>query len=87
MKSTKSILLIAIIAISTLCFNNNSQAKTGTDKGSHYSYTTLRLSPKQFTKGYHAQKKEHEYTNSSSTKKMLRKRKGSWLQRWYTRNF
>jgi len=87
MKSTPTTLLIAAIAIFTLGFNNISQASSGSNKGVHFSYTSSRLSPKQFTKGYQAQKKEHESTNNSSTKKMLKKRKGSWIQRWYNRNF
>jgi hypothetical protein len=87
MKSSSTTLLIAIITFFTLGLNFNSHANSGSDKGVHYSYTSLRLSPKQFTKGYHAQKRQHESINSSSTKKMLRKRKGSWLQRWYSRNF
>jgi hypothetical protein len=52
MKSSSTTLLIAIITFFTLGLNSNSHANSGSDKGVHYSYTSLRLSPKQFTKGF-----------------------------------
>jgi len=86
MKSSSASLLIAIIALLTFSFQNPSFANNGSSDGARYTYTSHKLSAKEFRKAYQAAKKEYQSIKSSSTKKMLRKRKGSWLQRWYNRN-
>jgi hypothetical protein len=87
MKSSSTTLLIAIITFFTLGTSTKSLANERLDKGVYHSQGIHKMSPKQFSKGYLAQKKEYESINNNSTKKMIRKRKGSWLQRWYSRNF
>lgn len=75
-------------ALLTCCLLFNQTAQSRPNRGnSHHTYTIFRLSPKQFSKGYQAEKREHGIQASQSTKKMLRKRKGTWFQRWYNRNF
>lgn len=82
----KAILLTLTLFI--FCLFSLETAQGRPNRGnSHHTYTIFRLSPKQFSKGYQAEKKEHGILMSHSTKKMLRKRNGTWFQRWYNRNF
>jgi len=50
-------------------------------------FTIFHLTPKQFSKGWSAERNEYKSKKESSTRKMMKKRRGSWLQRWYNRNF
>jgi len=84
MKSSNSTLLIASILFLSFGISNPSLA--GVNKSSHFSLTVFRLTPKQFSKGWLAEKRDYATTKSSSTKKMLKKRHGSWIQRWFSKN-
>lgn len=50
-------------------------------------FTIFHLTPRQFSKGWVAERNEYKSQKASSTRKMMKKQKGSWIQRWYNRNF
>lgn len=68
-----------------LTISLSSEAWAGNDRGVEYTLTSARLSPKQFTKGYQAEKKSYLSEHNHSTRRMLRKRHGSWIQRLLSR--
>ena len=78
---------ILSVALFLMVFTNPlfSVAKGKHEKGVEYTYTSSRLSPKQFTRGYYAEKKQYSHDLDQSTRKMLRKRHGTWIQRFLSR--
>jgi hypothetical protein len=84
MTNLKSSILIGFSVLSLAAFS--AKAGNGKQDGSQYTLTTKQLSPKQFSKGYKAERMEHKGVQSSSTRKMKKRLKGTWLQRWFSRN-
>jgi len=87
MKSSNASLLLVIIAFFAFGFSSLSFARNGNSYGKSYTYTNLRLTPKQFSKGYKAEKRQHNTVKSTSHKKFQKRKKGSWLERWLSRNY
>jgi hypothetical protein len=56
-------------------------------KGVKYSLTQQHISPKQFRKGYSAQKRDYQTMKETSFRKMMRKRHGSRFYRWIHKIF
>ena len=77
-----SVLMVLMLAICTA-----SQANIQPRKGVNYTLTQQKITPKQFRKGYKAEKHEFAAIKNTSTKKMLRKKHGTWIQRWWRRHF
>ena len=50
-------------------------------------FTLFRLTAKQFSKGYHAERRDHQNLQTKSIKKMNRRLKGPWLKRWFKKTF
>lgn len=69
----------------TLSFGKNPGFKH--HKSAPAIFTIFHLTPKQFSKGWTAERNEYKSQKHASTRKMMKKQKGSWIQRWYNRNF
>jgi len=50
-------------------------------------FTIFKLTPKQFSKGYHSERKEYKVAKNLSTRKMNRRLKGPWFKRWFRKTF
>ena len=79
--------LISVLMVLTFTISTASQANIQPRKGVNYTLTQQKITPKQFKKGYKAEKHEFAVIKSTSTKKMLRKKHGTWIQRWWRRHF
>jgi hypothetical protein len=87
MKNLIGSLLIAIITLTSTGFSSQALASKPKHSGVHYRLTNFRLTPKQFSKGYKAERREYRSIRENSTRQMLKRQKGTWFQRWYNRNF
>lgn len=75
--------LIGLFLISLASEGSNFGKHRG---GSQITFTAGKLSPKQFSKGYKAERNEYRIQKNSSFRKMKRRIKGTWLQRWFSRS-
>jgi hypothetical protein len=78
---------MSVLMVLTFTISTASQANIQPRKGVNYTLTQEKITPKQFKKGYKAEKQEFAETKTRSTKKMLRKKHGTWVQRWWRRHF
>jgi len=84
---------ITLLAILAFVFSISPSSNAGifgkrrTQKTVHYTLTKLHLTPKEFFKGFRAEKKEIKHQQTSSFHKMMKKRHGSRFQRWLRRTF
>lgn len=79
--------LMSVLMVFMLTISTASQANIHPQNGVKYTLTPKKITPKQFRKGYKAEKHEFAAIKSTSTKKMLRKKHGTWIQRWWRRHF
>lgn len=80
---------ISLFALSFVLFSVDSLAGGGGGKnrGVNYSLTQQQLSPRQFSKGWAAERRDYKMARSNSFRRMMRKQRGTRLQRWISRNF
>jgi hypothetical protein len=87
MNLTATLRLISVLMVLMLTISIASQANIQNGNGANYTLTPKKITPKQFARGYKAEKHEFAAIKSTSTKKMLRKKHGNWIQRWWRRHF
>jgi hypothetical protein len=90
MKNVWKFVLILVLTIVVTGIGAQVQAfgKPGhQSKSAPYSLTRFHLTPRQFSKAYHAEKREYRSIKSSNFRRMMKKRHGSRLYRWFHRNF
>lgn len=80
---------IAFIFSLFLLFSSNLLAsdKSRHHKSNHGIFTFMKLTNRQFERGYHAEREDHKNHNKTISRKMQRKQKGGRFYRWYHRNF
>lgn len=82
--STKTIFL-AVLLLGFFSSPFQSEARLGHERGVEYTRTIFHLTPKQFAKGYNAEKRAYSHEKGLSTRRMHRKQHGTWIQRLFTR--
>jgi hypothetical protein len=85
----KTLLLsVLLVALSIVSFSVNSFAGNGgKNRGINYSLTQQQLSPRQFFKGWAAERRDYKMAKSNSFRRMMRRQRGTRLHRWMSRNF
>lgn len=77
------VLLILLFGFFNVPFQ--AEARLGNERGVEYTRTILRLTPKQFAKGYQAEKRAYSHEKEVNARRMHRKQHGTWIQRLFTR--
>lgn len=71
-----SFAIIAMLIFSTAFVQDASAARPGKKKGVCYILTALHLTPRQFARAYHTEKKENHRLMERSHRRMLQKQHG-----------
>jgi hypothetical protein len=87
MKNQASIFFITGLIVCSLSLSVKASQSENNANGGDYTLTVKKLTPKQFTKGYKAERIDYKIQKNTSVKKMKRRLKGNWLQRWFSRNY
>jgi hypothetical protein len=82
------LLLVFTIVVTGIDARVQASGKPGhQSRSAHYSLTRFHLTPRQFSKAYHAEKREYKSVKSTNFRRMMKKRHGSRFYRWFSRNF
>lgn len=84
---TRAYFLLLLIGMFFLSFVSEGSDFGKHFGGNHITYTLGKMTPKQFSKGYKAEKSEYRIQKNISTRKMKRRIKGNWLQRYFSRSY
>ena len=84
--STRFFSLLMVIFLTCGAFVSESAAGSESKKGFNFVLTSGRISPKEFSKGYAAEKKENARLLKKSRRKMHHKQNGWKLWRFFTEN-
>lgn len=77
-------ILFIFSAVSGYSLDNADSKKSSI---SQISTNSKKQAPRQFFRAIKAEKLNQKGQMDSSTKKMMKRRNGTWFQRWYNRNF
>lgn len=77
-------IFLAMAFVSSFAFAGNQQRN---HKQSHAVFTIFKMTPRQFSKGYQAERKDYKLAKDNSTRQMNRRLKGPWFKRWFNKTF
>ncbi len=84
---TRAYFLLLLIGMFFLSFVSEGSDFGNHHRGNHLTFTIGKLTPRQFSKGYKAERSEYRIQKNNSTRKMKRRINGNWLQRYFSRNY